>query len=762
VSESIDGRRLDPRLAELAGAYGIATEFYDWRGGRVDISTAAAVGVLGALGVDAAGAAAVEWGLSAVRDSAWRRTLPVYAVARQGQASRIAVHVPHGEDVRVSVEFESDAGPPVAGRELDQLMVWVEPREVDGSWIGEATFELPPDLPVGYHRLIATVGPASPAGGSGPQAGCLLIVAPHRLAPPPSGWGFMLQLYAVRSTASWGIGDLGDLASLVEWSGRDLGAAFTLINPLHAAQPTSPMEPSPYFPASRRFTNPVYLRVGDVPEVALVAPEVVAGSAKPLLDGDADTAGIDRDAAWAAKRLILELAFAARTASPYRRRKAAVARESAFRAYRDREGRSLVDFATWCALADQHGLPWAQWPEVLRDARSAAVEAFRAEHAATVEFHGWLQFLCDEQLAAVQRAAVAAGMAIGVVTDLAVGVSPVGSDAWSLRDVLATGVTLGAPADIYNQQGQDWNLPPWRPDRLAEAGFGPFRELLATSLRNAGGLRVDHVIGLFRQWWVPQGSGPADGAYVRLDHEAMIGIVLIEAQRAGAVIIGEDLGNVEPWVREHLADRGILGTSILFFERCDDGRPRPPEQWRQGCLATVTTHDLPPSAGYLLGEHVELRARLGLLERPVEQERSEDDAAKLSWLTALVEHRLLDRAVLDQVRAGSGFGAALEPYLDAVVDALHAYLALTPATLLGVYLPDVAGDRRPVNQPGTVDEYPNWRVPMTGPDGAAALLGSLEAGGRARRLAQLVGRPGASVTVATSADRDLLRSGPRT
>jgi 4-alpha-glucanotransferase len=318
-------------------------------------------------------------------------------------------------------------------------------------------------------------------------------------------------------------------------------------------------------------------------------------------------------------------------------------------------------------------------------------------------------------------------------------------------------VTLGAPADVYNQQGQDWNLPPWRPDRLAAADFGPFRELVATALRHAGGLRVDHIIGLFRQWWVPAASGPADGAYVRLDHEAMIGIVLIEAQRAGAVIVGEDLGNVEPWVREHLTDRGILGTSILFFENgagAGHDEPRPPGEWRSACLATVTTHDLPPTAGYLLGEHVELRSRLGLLEREVDQERAEDDAAKTKWLRALVDHQLLDPGVLAAVAASPSFAAALEPELDAVVDALHAYLALTPAALLGVYLPDLAGDRRPVNQPGTVDEYPNWRVPVADAAGAAVLLEAIQHGTRARRLAQLVGRGEASVTVATSADRD--------
>jgi 4-alpha-glucanotransferase len=729
-------RRLDPRLAELAGAYGISTEFSDWRGGRVDISTEAAVGVLGALGVEAIDQAAVETAIVAARDRSWRRVLPVYVTTLQGESRRFPVHVPDGDDVRVFVELESGGTRPV-----EQLMVWVEPRDVDGVRTGEATFAVPTDLPVGYHRLVART--------SDGEHRALLVVAPHRLPDPPRGWGFMMQLYAVRSRKSWGVGDLGDLASIVGWSGRELGAIFALINPLHSAQPIPPMEPSPYFPASRRFTNPVYLRVEDVPEVAKLEGRIVQAAATPLLahDGDAATP-IDRDAAWAAKRGVLELAFAARAATGSER-------ATSFVAFCEREGRSLSDFATWCALADAHGLPWRDWPAELLDARSDAVADFRREHAAAVDFHCWLQFLCDEQLAEVQRLAVEAGMSIGVMQDLAVGISPVGADAWSLRDVLAAGVTLGAPADIYNQLGQDWSLPPWRPDRLAEADFGPFREMVAAAIRHAGGLRVDHVIGLFRQWWVPAGAGPANGAYVRLDHEVLVGIVLIEAVRANAVIVGEDLGNVEPWVREHLADRGVLGTSILFFENGDDETPKPPAEWRRACLATVTTHDLPPTAGYLMGEHVELRERLGVLERPVELERAEDEAARVRWLKALAARGLLDPDVVTQIATASSFAAAIEPHLDAVVDALYAYLALTPAALVGIFLPDVAGDRRPVNQPGTVDEYPNWRVPMTDGSGAAMLLETLEESGRARRLAQLVGPNLPSVTVASTADRDL-------
>jgi 4-alpha-glucanotransferase len=249
---------------------------------------------------------------------------------------------------------------------------------------------------------------------------------------------------------------------------------------------------------------------------------------------------------------------------------------------------------------------------------------------------------------------------------------------------------------------------------------------------------------------VPDGSAAADGTYVRLDHEAMVGIVMLEAARSGGLVVGEDLGNVEWWVRDYLRARGVYGTSILWFEHDESGRPRPPSQWRELCLASVTTHDLPPTAGYLTGEHVELRAELGLLERPVDDERATDEAERIAWLAALADAGLLDAGVPPAValpaEPGSvaprrdNFRTRVEPHIGDIVEALHAYLASTPARLIGIYLPDVVGDRRPVNQPGTIDEYPNWRVPMTDEKERPVLLEELMASPVARRLAQLVSR----------------------
>ena len=288
--------------------------------------------------------------------------------------------------------------------------------------------------------------------------------------------------------------------------------------------------------------------------------------------------------------------------------------------------------------------------------------------------------------------------------------------------MLAIGASVGAPPDAFNQLGQDWSQPPWKPDQLAELGYAPYRDMVRAVLRHAGGIRVDHVMGLFRLWWVPAGAKPSEGTYVRYDHEALVGILALEAHRAGAVVIGEDLGTVEPWVRDYLRDRGMLGTSILWFER-DAAGPRRPEAWRELCLGTVTTHDLPPTAGYLVGEHVTLRDRLGLLSRPVEHEWSDLATELDQW-----------RGLLDELGLAPPGDAGDDA---AMVTALHAFLARTPSLLHGIALSDAAGDRRTHNQPGTYLEYPNWQLPMLDATGRPVLLEDLRASPRVRELARL-------------------------
>lgn len=582
---------LDDSLLELAQAYGIATEYWDWQGRHVSVGADTVIAVLAGLEVDAGTPEQAWHALHEHHREPWTRMLPRCVATREGRPYDIWVHVTDGDPVDIWIELETGGG-----RGLRQLENWNPPREIDGRWVGEASFEIPGDLPLGYH----TVRARSACG----EAAMPLIITPAWLGLPAQlgerrAWGLATQLYSVRSHESWGVGDLTDLTDLAVWSGAEHGADYILINPLHAAEPVPPMEPSPYLPSTRRFFNPLYIRPERIPEYVHldVDQRVAVETLRAGLDTPQAWQSIDRDTAWTAKREALKIIFEV-PRSP--------GRQLAFSAYRRRAGEGLHRFAQWAVLSERHGPHFDEWPAELQHPTAAAVAEFTALHGHDLDFVCWLQWVLDEQLAAGQTASEQAGMALGIMHDLAVGVHPYGADAWALRDTYAQGISVGAPPDPYNQNGQNWSQPPWRPDRLAEQAYAPYREMVRTILRHAGGIRVDHVIGLFRLWWIPEGAGPTKGTYVRNDHEAMVGILALEAQRAGAVVVGEDLGTVEPWVRVYLRERGILGTSILWFEFDFDGDQSPlaPEQWREYCLASVTTHDLPPTAGYLAGDHV--------------------------------------------------------------------------------------------------------------------------------------------------------------
>ncbi|MCX4543538.1 4-alpha-glucanotransferase [Streptomyces sp. NBC_01565] len=645
-------------LARLAALHGVATAYQPAADVTVPVPEATVKAVLGLLGVVTDDAESVRASLDgAVREAA-ERLLPPTVVLWQGEPlPPQPTGLPPGTRVRVVAEE--------SGEEL--------------AW--------GPGLPLGVHRLTAE----APDGRTGRAT---LIVAPPRApAAPGRAHGLLVQLYSLLSERSWGMGDLGDLAGLARWAGRAHGAGFIQVNPLHAAVPGTPTDPSPYRPSSRRFPDPVYLRIEDVPEYA-DCPDRDALDDLAARGGDLRRqvlekgALIDRDAVWELKRQALELLYTVpRTPE----------REAAYEAFRTEQGAPLELHAAWCA------------------GRAGEDPKERGD------FHRWLVWLTESQLAAAQRAAREAGMSVGIVHDLAVGVHPQGSDVLGLPHY-SRHASVGAPPDAFNARGQDWGLPPWRPDRLEEAAYEPLRALLRGVFRYAGALRIDHVMGLFRLWWIPRDALPAEGTYVSYDGEAMLAVLVLEAHRAGALVIGEDLGTVEPRVREALARRGVLGTSVLWFERdwAGDGRPLAPEAWRADCLATVTTHDLPPTAAKLAGGHVELRDRLGLLTRPAGAERAEDAADTAEWL-----------AVLD----GLGLDAKGE---EAAVQALYGFLLRTPARLVGVWLPDAVGDRRPQNLPGTWDQYPNWRLPVADGGGRPVTLEALTASPRANALLSAV------------------------
>ncbi|MFJ6560810.1 4-alpha-glucanotransferase [Streptomyces sp. NPDC091412] len=723
---------LGDELTRLAALHGVATSYSPSLGRTVTASADAVVAALAALDVDASTPAAARAALTARERERDERLLPPTVVCWLGPTDSPtggSTDGPTGGPATDPVTdgdpaAEADAGlppPALAGLPPGTRLDVETERGGTRSWVqGVDGTDRLDRLPPGVHRLTAT----APDGRTG-QAH--LIAAPPRL-PTPAGrsYGLLVQLYSLLSHRSWGMGDLGDLAELSGWAGRALGAGFVQVNPLHAAVPGPPADPSPYRPSSRRFPDPVHLRVEDVPEFAYVEeqdrlrplPERAGRLRAAVLD---EGALIDRDAVWELKREALELV---------RRVPLGPGRRAAYADFLAGQGRALEDHATWYALAEVHGSDWSRWPEGLRDPRSAETARARAALADRVDFHSWLAWLTDAQLTAAQRTAREAGMGIGIVHDLAVGVHPGGADAWAQRDHFAAGMSVGAPPDAFNARGQDWGLPPWRPDRLAVSGYAPFRRLLRALFRYAGALRIDHVMGLFRLWWIPQGLPPTEGTYVRYDAEAMLAVLVLEASRAGAVVIGEDLGTVEPGVRETLDRRGVLGTSVLWFERDweGSGRPLPPERWRADCLATATTHDLPSTAARLTGEHVELRHRLGLLTRPLEEERAEAAADTSEWLALLAELGLLRGT-------DGGAGGCSE---EAGIQAVHRFLLRTPARMIGLWLPDTVGDRRPQNLPGTWDQYPNWRLPVADADGRPVTLEDLAASPRLHALTDVL------------------------
>lgn len=694
------GPEVEPELAALAAAHGVATSYVGTDDRTVTVARDTVVKVLAALDVAAGTPTAVRAALEKARDAPWLRLLPPTVVARAGRSAALVARAPAAGVPALRVELE--AGGTV------ELALTAEPsqsRTVEGeryvSWSGATS----PDLPPGWHRLVATVGDRTET--------TTLIVSPDRLTLPPGlegqVWGWAVQLYALRSAGSWGTGDLADLAELGRWSGGEQGAAVLLCNPLHAVTPGLPVEASPYFPSSRRFWNPLYLRVEAMAEYGLA--DAATRSAVDALRVPPDGDRIDRDGVWRAKSAAWELrwAVAARDAE-------------GLAAYRRERGTGLQDFARFCALAERHGLPWRQWPAGIRLPDGPGIEQAAAELAPRVAFHAWLQQRCEDQLSAAQATALAAGMPVGILHDLPVGTDPGGADAWALQGVLAENVTIGAPPDTNIPQGQDWGLPPWRPDRLATLGYAPFRELLQPVLRYAGGLRVDHVPGLFRQWWVPAGGSPASGTYVSYDDEALLGVLALESARAGTLVIGEDLGTVEPRVRSALADRGMLGSDVLWFQQDADGDPLPPQRWRELAAASVSTHDLPTAAGFLL-------------DGPPGQ-RDALIAALRSW---------------GLLATGAQEGAE-------VVVGMHRLLSLTPCRVVLAALADAIGDPRQPNRPGTTTEYPNWRLPLADPACRPVSFEGLRRDPGVRRLTEALRGGWAPASVRSSGDDPAPRS----
>lgn len=700
--------RLKRPLIRLAKACGVSTSYIDQLGAYVEIRDEVLVAVLASLGVDASNPAAVSKSLLETECRQREQLVPPTVLAITGRANNVPLRC--SADALVALTLALEDGTAYAGDLRANLRV-----HKDADFGEQLELTLPDDLPIGYHTLNVQVG--------GVQRRATVIVAPPRIELPEAvrqrqRWGWMTQMYSVRSADSWGVGDYGDLKRLAADAGEKSHADFMLINPIHAGAPVPPLQPSPYLPESRRFLNVTYIRPQDIPEYAALddATRAQVEELHASVAAANDSAEpMDINASWGAKRQALWLIFSAPRSEE---------RETAFAEFKRAAGPDLDAFATWCLAFEVWGAPWEENSWFFRtDKNSPAVAALVRDHHDMFEFQRWLQWIADEQVAAAQQAAKDAGMALGLMQDMAVGVHALGADVWWSPERFADGVTVGAPPDFYNQLGQDWGQPPFSPQYLESTGYRVYREMVHNMFAHAGALRIDHVLGLFRLWWIPRGCTARDGAYVTYNHEVMLSILAIEASRANGVVIGEDLGTVPEYVSKVLAEHGVLGTAVEWFSRVDNspnaGDPyAPPEDYRKYALASVTTHDLPPTAGYLKLEHVDLREELNLLNEPAEQFRAEVQAEIDQMLALLVSCGYLPQEVADGLKAAcapdadDAETADREALIQRVVEAMHVMLRDSPSVLVQAALVDGVGEHRTQNQPGTSWEYPNWRIPL--------------------------------------------------
>lgn len=704
-------------LHALAARLGILPSYLDQTGRETrHTPDATRVAILAGLGIDARDEQRARESLARLDAEEAERLLPSTRVVAAGSAAAslaLRRRPSLAGTVRWRLELSLESGETHVAEGRD-----------DAHALGD--LRLPVVPPLGYH----TVRVSLRAGGAERTATQRLIVVPPS-APSPADvlggerrWGVTANLYAVRRDGDWGAGDLTTLGDLLTWSGRH-GAAFVGVNPLHALRNRG-WDISPYSPVSRLFRNTLYLDVERVPELATSA-EARALLAEPGLQRELAELRASRqvryDRVMALKRPVL---VALHQAFARERAGRDASRARAYARYVAEQGEALTDFATFCAMEEHFergGVPeldasdpaaappgwWREWPAEYRHPRSPAVAEFRDAHANAVDFHRWLQFELDRQLAAAAARGREAGMPLGVYQDLAIGTSPAGSDPWAFPDVFLRGVSVGAPPDAYARQGQNWGLPPLDPRRLTESGYDYYVRLVRAGLRHGGALRIDHVLGFFRQFWIPEGMPGSDGAYVTFPTDDLFGILALESTRAGALVVGEDLGTVPPEVPDVLQRWGVLSSRVMHFERGDNGSYRGASHYPALALATADTHDMATLEGFWSGHDVGLRGRVGLLE-----EGQLHDA--YNW-------RAHERwELLRMLRAEGLLAHERDPSPLEVRAAVHRFLRRTPSWLVGLALEDLVGEEEPVNMPGVPQEqFSSWTrrlsVPLDELDG---------------------------------------------
>ncbi len=715
VSENMPTQIHNEPLDELAEQCGLVSEYTDVFGTKRTTSPETKKAVLRAMHLSIDRPEKAQQAVDDRRVRTWMRMLePTMVFSVHEQPITIPIHLPvqEGEEPKVSISgtLTDEQGRrktfSLSGREIAASKHQV----IDG--IRYVRFSCSPgfDLEMGYYALTVTGSQGGP--GTTRHGAATIIITPDASYIPPElrtgrAWGLSLNLYAIRSSRNWGIGDFTDLKEIVRWI-AGLGGSFVGINPLHALANTRPFNISPYSPISRLYQNAIYLDIEGIPDIrdseeGLRMLESDSFRQRIALLREADV--IDYDAVGALKEELLRHAFAAFYELHYKRN---TGRGNAFRAYVDEEGAALALFSLFLALREHLGttqglFSWQEWPEEYQSPDRDAVLRMKEERKNDILFYQYQQWLVSEQLDEITAESRQRGMSLGLYLDLAIGSNGGGSDVWNHREAIGA-AAVGAPPDTFSPTGQDWGFPPMIPEKMKETGYELFIETMRKNMRYGGALRIDHALALFRLYWVPHGMSPADGAYVRYPARDLLRITALESVRNKCMVIAEDLGTVPREVKQELQKQHMLSYRLLYFER---NYPEPsfvlPEQYPAMALCAVTTHDLPTLAGYWAGRDIEQRRELGKYpdDAVARQEQAERQRDKMLILKAL---KL--RGLLPETFPGEPDGVPeMTPELCA---AIYRYLASTPCKLLAVSLDDLLGTMDQQNMPGTIDEYPNW------------------------------------------------------
>jgi 4-alpha-glucanotransferase len=647
------------RTSELAAQWGIDTEYLDAYGCRRTADPDTVSRIIAAI----------------ASDRVSPRLLPASIVFRRGRDQWLSL-------------------PPLAGPL--HWSIFLEEQEIASGTAQSMPMAIPDHIPLGTFRLRM----ASPAGEVNEET--VLLVAPEHAYQGNGNrlWGLAVQLYGVRSHRNWGHGDFTDLAALIAL-GADLGAAAIGVNPLHAVPDA---QASPYSPSSRMLLNPLYIDVNAIPEF----PGARAAGLEPAVRKLRRQDHVDFSGVTAAKLAGLRLA--------YRnfRRNGSARRRRDFENFRRQRGPTLARFASFEFLRRRFQRVWWEWPPEWRQPDEARLSALRQTEGAEIGFFEFVQWIADGQLNECRALASRLGLPIGLYLDLAIGVEAGGADAWSEQDAILNTLSLGAPPDPLNAAGQNWGLAGFNPAGLQSRLFEPFRQTLRASMRYAGAIRIDHVLGLNRLFFIPHGKPAQDGTYVRLPFEPLLAVVAQESWNHKCIVIGEDLGTVPANFRATLADWGIWSYRVMMFERAQDGSFLPPEHYAPNSVVTFNTHDLPTFAGWAIGHDLRTKRALGFDPGESDEDRTKSVAA----LRAALQARGLQSADFTSVAK---------------------YLAGTPSRLLVVSMEDALGLQDQPNVPGTRDEHPNWRqrLPihledLSNDERLRALAGIMAAEGRKR------------------------------